>query len=38
MLNNLERFFDSASYPSLAAKFGAFLTWISATIVISAKL
>ena len=28
MLNNLERFFD-ARYPSLAAKYGAFLTWMS---------
>jgi hypothetical protein len=30
MLNNLERFFDSR-YPSLAAKYGAFITWMSAT-------
>jgi hypothetical protein len=28
MLNNLDRFFD-ARYPSLAAKYGAFLTWVS---------
>jgi hypothetical protein len=30
MLNNLGCFFD-ARYPFVAAKFGAFLTWISAT-------
>jgi hypothetical protein len=29
MLNNLDRFFDTR-YPSVAAKYGAFLTWISA--------
>ena len=28
MLNNLDRFFDTC-YPSLAFKFGAFITWIS---------
>jgi hypothetical protein len=28
MLNNLDRFFDTI-HPSLAAKFGAFFTWIS---------
>jgi hypothetical protein len=30
ILNNLDHFFDSR-YPSHAAKFGAFITWISAT-------
>jgi hypothetical protein len=29
MLNNLDRFFDSRD-PTLATKFGAFITWISA--------
>ena len=28
MMNNLDRFIDDR-YPSLAAKYGAFLTWIS---------
>ena len=28
ILNNLERFFDS-TYPTLAAKFGAFITWFN---------
>ena len=30
MLNNLDCFFDSNTYPSLPTKFGAFLTWINA--------
>jgi hypothetical protein len=28
ILNNLERFFDS-TYPTLAAKYGAFITWLN---------
>ena len=38
MLNNLERFFDNDTYPSLASKFGAFLTWVSAAAAIATKL
>jgi hypothetical protein len=30
ILNNLERFFDS-TYPTLAAKYGAFITWLNGT-------
>lgn len=37
MLNNLERFFDSR-YPSLAAKYGAFLTWMSAACSVAIRL
>ena len=37
ILNNLDRFFDSR-YPSLAAKFGAFITWISAAGLMAVKL
>lgn len=36
MLNNLDRFFD-ARYPSLAAKYGAFLTWMSAACSVAIK-
>jgi hypothetical protein len=36
MLNNLDRFFDSR-YPSLATKFGAFITWISAAGLLAVK-
>jgi hypothetical protein len=36
ILNNLPRFFD-ARYPSLAAKFGAFITWISAAGLLAIK-
>ena len=36
MLNNLERFFD-ARYPSLATKYGAFITWISAAGLLAVK-
>jgi hypothetical protein len=36
ILNNLDRFFDSR-YPSLAAKYGAFLTWISAACSIAVR-
>jgi hypothetical protein len=36
ILNNLPRFFD-ARYPSLAAKFGAFITWISAAGLLAVK-
>ena len=38
MLNNLERFFDKVSHPSLAAKFGAFLTWISAATSVVVRM
>ena len=34
MLNNLERFFDSR-YPSLASKYGAFITWINAACAVA---
>jgi cellobiose-specific phosphotransferase system component IIA len=34
MLNNLDRFFDSR-YPSLASKYGAFITWMSAACSIA---
>lgn len=37
ILNNLDRFFD-ARYPSLAAKFGAFITWISAAALMAVKM
>jgi hypothetical protein len=37
MLNNLDRFFD-ACYPSLAAKFGAFFTWISTAAIQAVRL
>lgn len=36
MLNNLDRFFDSR-YPSLAAKYGAFLTWMSAACSVAIR-
>ena len=36
MINNLDRFFDSR-YPSLATKFGAFITWISAAGLMAVK-
>lgn len=36
MLNNLDRFFD-ARYPTLATKFGAFITWISAASLLAVK-
>jgi hypothetical protein len=36
MLNNLDRFFD-LRYPSLATKFGAFITWISAAGLLAVK-
>jgi hypothetical protein len=36
MLNNLDRFFDSR-YPSLATKFGAFITWISTAGLLTVK-
>ena len=36
MLNNLERFFDSR-YPSLASKYGAFITWISAACAVAVR-
>jgi hypothetical protein len=36
MLNNLERFFDSR-YPSLAAKYGAFITWMSAACSVAIR-
>ena len=36
MLNNLDRFFDSR-YPSLATKFGAFITWISMAGLMAVK-
>jgi hypothetical protein len=35
-LNNLDRFFDSR-YPSLATKFGAFITWISTAGLLTVK-
>ena len=38
MLNNLERFFDKVSHPSLAARFGAFLTWISAATSVAVRM
>lgn len=37
MLNNLDRFFD-ARYPSSAAKFGAFLTWISSAALQAVRM
>ena len=37
MMNNLDRFFDSR-YPSLAAKYGAFLTWISQACLTAVKV
>jgi hypothetical protein len=37
MLNNLDRFFD-ARYPSLASKFGAFITWISSASLMAVRL
>jgi hypothetical protein len=37
MLNNLDRFFD-ARYPSLASKFGAFITWISSASLLAVRL
>ena len=37
MLNNLDRFFDSSIYPSLATKFRAFLTWISAATLTAVR-
>jgi hypothetical protein len=36
MLNNLERFFDSR-YPSLATKYGAFITWMSAACSVAVR-
>lgn len=36
MLNNLDRFFD-ARYPSLAAKYGAFITWLSAACSVAIR-
>jgi hypothetical protein len=36
ILNNLDRFFDSC-YPSLAAKYGAFITWVSAACSLAVK-
>ena len=36
IINNLDRFFDSR-YPSLATKFGAFITWISAAGLMAVK-
>jgi hypothetical protein len=36
ILNNLDRFFDSR-YPSLAAKYGAFITWICAACSLAVK-
>jgi hypothetical protein len=37
MLNNLDCFFD-ARYPSLASKFGAFITWISSASLMAVRL
>ena len=37
MLNNLDRFFDSSIYPSLATKFGVFFTWISAATLTAVR-
>jgi hypothetical protein len=40
LVNNLERFFDSAYGNSLAAKFGAFITWLNgaARLVVRAQI
>jgi hypothetical protein len=37
MLNNLDRFFD-ARYPSIAAKYGAFLIWVSTTGLLAVRM
>lgn len=29
MINNLQLFFENESYPTLAAKFAAFIIWLS---------
>jgi hypothetical protein len=37
MLNNLDRFFG-AQYPSIAAKYGTFLTWVSTTGLLAVRM
>jgi hypothetical protein len=37
MLNNLDRFFD-ARYPSIASKYGAFLTWVSTAGLLAVRM
>jgi hypothetical protein len=36
MMNNLDHFFDSR-YPSIATKYGAFITWISAACLTAVR-